>query len=68
MRWEAVQSEFVWEGSWRDICVSGVQPDSWRSARTAIEAESDRSEFRIEGELIAPPSDLSELLALPNHQ
>jgi len=29
--WESVKDEFVWEGSWRDICVPDASLDTWRA-------------------------------------
>jgi hypothetical protein len=61
--WESVRSEFAWEGSWRDICVSDVDLLAWQAAADALFREGQRGRFTLDGVEQEIPRDLGGVFA-----
>jgi hypothetical protein len=61
--WESVKAEFVWEGSWRDICVPGVSIDEWRAMASAIPSAGFANEFQVGGTVTSFPEDVAAAFA-----
>jgi hypothetical protein len=60
--WESVKAEFVWEGSWRDICVQEVSQTEWQAAVDALRASGFDQNYTVDGIRSEMPQDLSEVL------
>jgi hypothetical protein len=45
--WEDVKAEFVWEGSWRGICVPEVSASEWRAALDALRAADFEQQYTV---------------------
>lgn len=56
-----MKSEFVWEGSWRDICVPGMDVHGWQAAVNAVGSAGYRDRFTVDGKLADLPHDVGEL-------
>jgi hypothetical protein len=62
--WETVRSEFAWEGSWRDICIPGVDIKEWQAVMNALRAGGLSGELTVNGATSAMPDDISTLFRL----
>ena len=63
--WDDLKAEFAWEGSWRDICVTGTTIADWRAALEMIQAAGFRLKFTIDGTESTPPDDVLQMFAQP---
>lgn len=61
INWDTVKSEFVWEGSWRDICVPDVGLREWGAAVNAVRGAGYRERFRVNGVTSEMPDDAATL-------
>jgi len=62
LRWESVKDEFVWEGSWRDICVQEVSQSEWEAAMDALRKAGFEQNYTVNGIRAELPQDLTEVL------
>ena len=63
--WESTKAEFVWEGSWRDICIPDVGVEEWGSAVKALVRTGMDGRFTINGTEAAMPEDIAQVFARP---
>jgi hypothetical protein len=63
LHWESVKTEFVWEGSWRDVCVPGVSINDWRAMAAAILSAGFVNEFQTGGAVARFPEDVAAAFA-----
>lgn len=59
--WNMVATEFLWDGSWRDICVRDAQFDDWQVAIQAILASGLRTTFLVDGSNVPLPTDVTHV-------
>jgi hypothetical protein len=64
--WNDVKDEFVWEGSWRDICVLDTTISDWRSVWLTLTAPDVRAAFKIDDVEAALPEDVDRVFARRN--
>jgi len=65
LAWDDLKSEFAWEGSWRDICVTETSIADWRAALEMIRAAGFRLKFTIDGAESTPPADVLQIFGQP---
>ena len=59
--WDSVKSEFVWEGSWRDVVVPGVGIAEWRAAVRSVVDAGFHGSFSVDGVESDLPDDVEML-------
>ena len=65
LAWDDLKAEFTWEGSWRDICVTGTSIADWRAALEMIHAAGFRLKFMTDGAESTPPDNLLQVFNQP---
>ena len=63
--WDDLKAEFVWEGSWRDICVADTSIADWQAALEMIGDAGFRLKFTNDGAECTPPEDALQIFGQP---
>jgi hypothetical protein len=61
MRWQDYESEFEWDGSWRDIYVLNTSVADWQKLLDFLRTASYNLNFYIDGEDAVLPSDVAHI-------
>jgi hypothetical protein len=65
LAWDDVKAEFAWDGSWRDICVTGTTIRDWQAVLDMIRTTEFRVKFTDDGVEAAPPDDAGLVFKQP---
>ncbi|MFT3928494.1 MAG: hypothetical protein QM778_38550 [Myxococcales bacterium] len=59
--WSEVRAEFVWDGSWRDLCVRAANLDDWQHVLDALRVAGFSMEYTVAGVPSELPLQVSEV-------
>ena len=68
LAWSDISDEFAWEGSWRDVCITGTSISDWQATLDMLRSGERELTYIVDGENAAPPEDVSEIFALPRER
>jgi len=67
LSWETVRDEFVFDGSWRDICVFRTDLDDWQRALDALRSGGYKRVYYRADQPTELPAEASNAFPLPDY-